>query len=195
MADKNKIRYGFRSVYFAPITEMDGSVTYSEPVAWKGAKSLTLDAEGETSTYYADDIPYFTTNTNNGYTGTLEMSYLSDEFKEQILGYVKTSDGMMVEDANVLPKAFALLCEFQGDAKATRHIWYKVVPSRPSTEANTKEESVEPDTISIDISAVPVASADGANSWVKGDADSSATNYETFFTTAPTLPTAAGIGG
>lgn len=189
MADTNKIRYGFRSVYFSVITEGAGAPTYAEPVAWKGAKSLSLDAEGETSTYYADDIAYFTTNTNNGYTGTLEMSYLSEEFKEQVLGYVKTQDGMLAEDANVLPKPFALLCEFQGDAKATRHIWYKVVASRPSTEANTKEESVEPDTISIDISAVPVVSDDGANAWVKADAASEATNYATFFTTAPTLPT------
>lgn len=192
MADTNKIRYGFRSVYFSVITESGGTPTYAEPVAWKGAKSLSLDAEGETSTYYADDIAYFTTNTNNGYTGTLEMSYLSDEFKEKVLGYVKTEDGMLAEDANVLPKPFALLCEFQGDAKATRHIWYKVVASRPSTEANTKEESVEPDTISIDISAVPVVSADGANAWVKADAASDASKYATFFTAAPTLPTVGG---
>lgn len=192
MADTNKIRYGFRSVYFSVITEGAGSTTYAEPVAWKGAKSLSLDAEGETSTYYADDIAYFTTNTNNGYTGTLEMSYLSDEFKEKVLGYVKTQDGMLAEDANVLPKPFALLCEFQGDAKATRHIWYKVVASRPSTEANTKEGSVEPDTISIDISAVPVVSTDGANAWVKADAASDASKYATFFTTAPTLPTVGG---
>lgn len=183
-ADTNKIKYGFRSLYYSTLK----GTTYEQPKQWKGAKSITLDPEGETSTFYADDTAYFATNSNNGYSGKLEMAYLSDDVLKDIFGYVETEDGMLAEDANVLPKEVALLFEFQGDANATRHILYKVVFARPSEEGETREKSIDPKTTSMDITVVPVE--DKEHNWVKAKAVKGATNYDTFFTTAPTLPKA-----
>ena len=70
MEEKNKVRFGLKNVHVCSITESAGSITYGKPTAWKGAKSLTLDPEGDTNTYYADNTAYFTTNTNNGYSGS-----------------------------------------------------------------------------------------------------------------------------
>lgn len=187
MADKNKVRYGLRNVHVCPITENAGSITYGTPVAWKGAKSLTLDPEGDTNTYYADNTAYFTTNTNNGYSGSLEMSEIPEEIEKMIFNTVTTEEGNLAEDANVLPNNVALMFQFEGDVSATKHIFYKVVFARPNVEGETKEESTDPATTSMDITAVPVEKDD--HQWVKAKCRKGDTNYESFFTTAPTLPT------
>ena len=68
----NKIRYGLSNVYYAVATlGTNNSATYATPVALPGAVSLSLDAEGETSNFYADNIAYYVTNSNNGYSGSL----------------------------------------------------------------------------------------------------------------------------
>lgn len=187
MADKNKVRYGLRNVHVCAITENAGAITYNTPVAWKGAKSLTLDPEGDTNTYYADNTAYFTTNTNNGYSGSLEMSEIPEEIEKMIFNTVTTEEGNLAEDANVLPNNVALMFQFEGDVSATKHIFYKVVFARPNVEGETKEESTDPKTTSMDITAVPVEKDD--HQWVKSKCRKGDTNYESFFTTAPTLPT------
>ena len=187
MADKNKVRYGLRNVHVCAITENAGAITYNTPVAWKGAKSLTLDPEGDTNTYYADNTAYFTTNTNNGYSGSLEMSEIPEEIEKMIFNTVTTEEGNLAEDANVLPNNVALMFQFEGDVSAIKHIFYKVVFARPNVEGETKEESTDPTTTSMDITAVPVEKDD--HQWVKAKCRKGDTNYESFFTTAPTLPT------
>ena len=186
MADKNKVRYGLRNVHVCAITENAGAITYNTPVAWKGAKSLTLDPEGDTNTYYADNTAYFTTNTNNGYSGSLEMSEIPEEIEKMIFNTVTTEEGNLAEDATVLPNNVALMFQFEGDVSATKHIFYKVVFARPNVEGETKEESTDPKTTSMDITAVPVEQGD--HQWVKSKCRKGDTNYESFFTTAPTLP-------
>ena len=185
MAD-NKVRFGLKNVHVCSITEDAETITFGTPVAWKGAKSLTLDPEGDTNTYYADNIAYFTTNTNNGYSGSLEMSEIPEKIEKMIFNTVTTEEGNLAEDANVLPNNVALMFQFDGDVSATKHIFYKVVFARPNVEGETKEESTDPKTTSMDIKAVPVAQGD--HQWVKSKCRKGDTNYENFFTTAPTLP-------
>lgn len=187
MAEKNKVRFGLKNVHVCSITESAESITYGTPTAWKGAKSLTLDPEGDTNTYYADNTAYFTTNTNNGYSGSLEMSEIPEEIEKMIFNTVTTEEGNLAEDANVLPNNVALMFQFEGDVSATKHIFYKVVFARPNVEGETKEESTDPTTTSMDITAVPVEQGD--HQWVKSKCRKGDTNYDEFFTTAPTLPT------
>jgi phi13 family phage major tail protein len=73
----NKIKYGISKCYYAVY---DGS-TYETPVALPGAVSLSLDAQGDQSTFYADNIVYFATSANNGYQGDLELALLPDSFR------------------------------------------------------------------------------------------------------------------
>ena len=82
MEDANKVKYEIKNVYVVPIEhEEGGDITYGTPIAWEGFKSFTLDPEGDTNTCYADSTAYFTTNSNNGYSGSLEMNLeITDEF-------------------------------------------------------------------------------------------------------------------
>lgn len=192
MAEKNKVRFGLKNVHVCSITESAESITYGTPTAWKGAKSLTLDPEGETNTYYADNTAYFTTNTNNGYSGSLEMSEIPEEIDKMIFNTVITEEGNLAEDANVLPNNVGLMFQFEGDVSATKYLLYKVVFARPNIEGETKEESTDPKTTSMDITVVPVEQGD--HQWVRSKCRKGDTNYESFFTTAPKLPTPKSIG-
>ena len=69
---ENKVRFGLKNVYYAKLTE--GSTnSFATPVAVPGAVSMTLDSNVANGTFYADNISYYTTFSNNGYTGTLEF--------------------------------------------------------------------------------------------------------------------------
>ena len=115
------------------------------------------------------------------------MSEIPEEIEKMIFNTVTTEEGNLAEDANVLPNNVALMFQFEGDVSATKHIFYKVVFARPNVEGETKEESTDPATTSMDITAVPVEKDD--HQWVKAKCRKGDTNYESFFTTAPTLPT------
>lgn len=151
----NKIKYGLRSVYYAVATTgTGGALTYATPVAIPGAVNLSLSAEGDTTPFYADDVVYWQGTANNGYSGSLEIALLPDSFKTDVLGET-FSNGVYVEKSNVTPKEFALLFEFQGDEKASRHALYRCSCSRPDVAGATKEASIEPQTETLNITAMP----------------------------------------
>ena len=83
----NKIKYGIKNVYYAVATiAADGSATYATPKPLKGAVSLSMDPQGDSTPFYADNIVYYTSVANNGYEGDLELALIPDEFLVDILG-------------------------------------------------------------------------------------------------------------
>ena len=83
----NKVKYNLKNVHAAKLTETDSDGTttfsYAEPKAIPGAVSISLDAEGETSPFYADGIVYFRSVTNNGYSGDLEIALIPEWFRRR----------------------------------------------------------------------------------------------------------------
>ena len=119
MAD-NKVKFGLKNVHYAVLTVgEDGAATYDTPVPIPGAVNLSLDAAGDTSTFYADNMAYFVTAANDGYSGTLEMAVIPDSFRKDVLGEVEDeTDKVLVENSSVEGKNFAFLFEFAGDQKS-----------------------------------------------------------------------------
>ena len=160
MADTNKIKYGIKNCYYAVATiSTTGTATYSSPVALPGAVSISLDAQGDTTKFYADNIVYFTTVSNNGYEGDLELAKVPDQFLTDCLGFIRDASGVLVEDAGATPAHFALMFQFEGDVNAKRTVLYNCVASRPTVAGSTKEESIEPQTETISITATTVYNA------------------------------------
>ena len=157
----NKVKYNLKNVYAAKLTETpgeDGAVTYSyaTPQAIPGAVSISLSAEGESSPFYADGIVYFRTVTNNGYSGDLEIALIPEWFRTEILKEELDAKGVLVEKSNITEtEKFALLFEFDGDVRGIRHVLYNCSASRPSIESETKEDTIEPGTETLSLTADP----------------------------------------
>lgn len=137
-----------------------------------------VDAQGDTNTFYADNIAYYTSSANNGYQGDLEVALLPDSFRSDVLGETVDTNGLYAEYSNAATVEFALLFQFEGDDKAARHCLYRCTASRPSVSGNTKEESIEPQTESITITAMPRIN----DELVKSKCPEGATGYTNFFT-------------
>lgn len=178
----NRVKYGLKNVYYAKATiDSNNVATYGTPKPWTGAVSLSLDAEGGTTKFRADNIDYWVGQSNNGYSGDFESALIPDDFRKEILGDIVDDAGVMVEDASAKTVYFALLFQFEGDDKNTRHVMYKCSATRPSVSGSTTEEEIEPQTETLTLTATAVHNSDIDADVVKGRCFESDTPYETWF--------------
>lgn len=174
---KNKVKYGLRNVYYAPLTMISGKAVYGTPIAHPGAVSITLQAEGDSTEFEADDSVYFEETSNNGYSGDLEFALISDDFKREIMGETIDANGAMVENSEAKFKPFALMFEFNGDQKATRHVLYNCKASRTEIASKTKGKSIDPTPEKLPITVRPAEDTRD----VKAKIMQGQPAYETFF--------------
>ena len=154
----NKVKFNIKNVHYALLKEPEeGKVTWDAPVKIPGAVSIALDAKGEITPFYADGMVYYQTSSNTGYEGDLEMALIPDSFRTDVLMEKKDSKGVLIENSNVETAKFALLFEFDGDQKSVRHVLYNCTATRPSVEGETTEDTKEPTTETLSISAAPLA--------------------------------------
>lgn len=193
----NKIKYNLKNVYAAILTKTGGTYNYGTPTAIPGAVSMSLDAEGEASPFYADGIVYFRSASNNGYSGDLEIALIPEWFREQVLQETKDANNVFIETSDTSePVYFALLFEFDGDQKAIRHVLYNCsVSKRPTIASQTKEASIEPGTETLSLSADP--REDGLVKARTGDDTTNAVYqawYESVYTPAVSSGSGSGSG-
>lgn len=178
----NKVKFGLSEVHIAPITSTEGGTyTYGTIFAIPGAVNLTLDRAGEEENFYADNILYFNESANQGYSGSLEMALLNEDFRTKILNEIKDTNGALIEDATKGTNAFALGFQIDGDKANKRYWYYNVMANRPSNTGATLETSKTPQTETIDITAAPRAS-DKLVRAVMEKTDDNTTAYNGFFT-------------
>ena len=161
MNKKNKVKFNLRNVHYAPVTfDESDEPHFGTPVAWPGAVSLSMDPNGEVTPFYADGIVYWQSSSNNGYEGDLETAMVPESFLTDILGQELDGNGVMIERSTAQVKNFALLYEVEGDKKARRCVLYNCTCTRPSLSASTTEDTKEPETDSVTITASPIPGSD-----------------------------------
>lgn len=165
----NKVKYGLKNVHYALVTETvgtDGTTTssYGSLKALAGAVSLSLDANDDKSVFRADNEDYFVSYGEGGYEGSLEVARVNENFLKDVLGYTEDNDKILVESSAAFKTVnyFALVFEFDGDQRETKHCLYKCSASRSSIASQTTGEggTIDPQTETLNLTAVPRADAD-----------------------------------
>ncbi|MGG6437376.1 major tail protein [Saccharococcus caldoxylosilyticus] len=189
---QNKVTFGLEKVHIAYLNTTTPTPTWETPIAIPGAVRFSPEPQGEESTFYADNGPYFTYTSNNGYNAELEMANIPDNILAEMLGWEIDANGMLVETTDGMPKEFALLGQILGDQRNRRFVYYRCKASRPSSEHNTRGESVEPATQTLNIRILPIEI--GGKNVVRSVLELNDTNqavYDSFFN-AVTIPGATG---
>ena len=155
----NKVKFGLKNVHYSPITTSeDGDIVFGTPKRIPGAVSLTLDVQGDEVEFEADDVIYYSSYSNTGYKGNLEVANIPDDFRKDILGDVEDETShVLMEYSSAEAKPFALLYEVNGDQKATRRVLYYCTVSRPGENASTTGKTKTPQTDTMSLTAVPLA--------------------------------------
>ena len=156
---ENKVKFGLSNVYYAVQTVgSNGKITFGAPKRYPGAVSLSLDAQGDQSKFYAENVAYFVSTANDGYSGTLETALMPDSFAVEVLHEsLDETDKVLVENATAESAAFALLFQFEGDKHGTRHVLYNCTASRPTVASKTTSNNKEPSTTTLNLNAAPMA--------------------------------------
>ena len=165
----NKIKFGLRNVRYAIASETLNpqtgawTTTYGAVKSWAGAVSISLDPQGDSSKFYADDGVYAQVGVNSGYEGDFESALIPEDVEVSILNNtLDATDKVVLEssdDANTVTY-FALMFEFTGDTSGKRYVFYRCSLTRPTVAGQTKGESVDVQTETVTITATPRLDAD-----------------------------------
>lgn len=156
---ENKVHYDLTNVHVASLSiDLEsGTVEFGSPKRLLGAISMDLSAQGDTVKLRADGVVYYSADTNNGYSGDLNIAMVPDWFRQEYLGdTLSLKDKVLVENAQATSKPFALLYEFLGDASHRRHCLYNTTASRPNIKGENKENQKEADTEALSLTALPL---------------------------------------
>lgn len=180
---ENKVEYGLSNVYYAPYNVMNDEIVFGTPIPIPGAVSMTSDPVGEATKFYADNMVYYVVNSNQGYEATLSIALIPQQFAIDALGEeLDEEDGVMNELADSQGKSFALLFQFEGDIKATRHVLYNCTANRPSISGNTKEEGTEITPNELTLTASPMKIGDKLLVKTKTTSKTTEEIYNSWFT-------------
>lgn len=152
-----RVKLGLKDVVYCEVTISDNAdPTFGTVKSWPGAVSLSLDQQGEDVEFWADDIVYYMTTGNSGYSGDLESALVPDDFRLAHLQEYVDAAGNLIEDADKDGKPFALGFRIVGD-RDNRPVWlYYCTAARPAVGSSTKTGTPEVKTETLTITSRPI---------------------------------------
>lgn len=134
----NRVNWGLAlSAWGRITTDAQGNDVYGTPTMFLGDRQINWDPSGDLINVYADGTIIYTGRQNSGYTGSMELTNLDDDFAEWVLSEEVDSNNVQYENKEPVVHRFYLVWEWVQDAKNTRHIMYNITASRPSMSATT----------------------------------------------------------
>lgn len=178
---ENKVVFGLKKAHYAVITEANGVEKYGPVLPLPGATELGLEPKGEQTEFYADDVLYYTSTTNQGYDTSLTIANVPEAFRTEVLSEIlDETDKVLIETNTARSKKIAFMFEFDGDVRGTRHVLYDCTVSRPGLSSSTKTAAAEPGTTELTLVAGP-RSKDGIVK-VSTTADTPTAVYDAWYT-------------
>lgn len=148
-----KVIYGLRNVHYAIYDSNAGEYGAWKPIP--GAVSLSADADTTQNDFYADNVIYATISASSKETGTIEFAAITPEMYTDLFGYrTDAITGMLYQPTEPVSTTFALGYEVSGNEGKTRGVRYNVTFTAPSQSANTMTDSTNPDTVSVNYTAI-----------------------------------------
>lgn len=145
-----KITTGVEKAYYAILTE-DGTIPIYESVKYlPGLREISITANEEQATIYAENRLYDSENSLGGIEVTLDFASIGTTDYSILLGKKIASDGGIIESADDQAPYIALMAEktLSGGAKEYLTL-FKGKLSIPEDKAKTKEGKTEYQTVSI----------------------------------------------
>ena len=187
---KDKVMFGICNVHFGTYeVDGDGNVTLGAPYHVPGSVNLSLEPDSEEVKFYADNVEYWTTYSDNGYTGELENALFDDQFKLNFMNYIQLDDGGIAQLKGVQNKKVYMMFEAETDIAARRCILYNLSLGQITREYATTEASAEPQTAKLPFTVT----GDNATKITRVAYKPSDATYDSMFTTppVPVLPDAS----
>lgn len=186
-----KLTYGIKNVHYAKVSVSEsGAVTFGTPKPLPGASEIALSTVGDPVKVYADNVIYEKFHVNQGYDGNLSVFNIPDAFAKDHLGMYIDGNGVLVESADAVQDDFALMFEFNTNtAKTKRTLLYSVSAGRAEINASTKEDTVDPEPLSVPLTASPDATTGFVKASIVGDANDPAwaSWFSSVYTPASTM--------
>ena len=180
----NRVNWGLALSAWGKITvDADGQDVYGTPTKFLGNRQVNWDPAGDLIKVYADGTVIYTGRQNSGYTGSLELTNMDDDFAKWVLSESVDSKNVQYEEKEPTINRFYLVWEWVQDTKNTRHIMYNITASRPSMSATTAGDgdSKTAQYRTLNLTAIP--REDGiVKASTRVDVDS--TTYENWFNAA-----------
>lgn len=180
----NKVNWGLALSAWGKITvDANGNDVYGTPNMFLGDRQVNFSPSGDLVKVFADGTVIYVGKENSGYTGSLELTNMDDEFAKWALSEEVDSKNVQYEVKEPVVNRIYLLWEWVQDAKNTRHIMYNVTVSRTDLNATTAGDgdSKTAQYQTVNLTAIP--RADGIVK-AKTRVDVDATTYNNWFNAA-----------
>lgn len=177
----NKVLMGFSDLYVGTYTVTNGTVALGTPYHQAGAVGFQPEPQGDQSTFWADNMGYFTSYSGGTRQGDLEVAMFDDEFKTQFLGYRETADGGLAEVKNATKPNIYAMWKVLGDAEDRKVIMYNGSLGDINREYSTLEDSKDPVTETVPVTFV----GDNGTGITIAHYKPGDSGYDTLFTTPP----------
>ena len=165
------VLFGIKNVHVAKLTENNGVITYGTPFAVEGVTGFSPEPQGDESIFYADNKIYFRKEQNNGYQGDLVLAITPEQFLTEILGRIKDSNDVVIENSNAQTARFALMFEADGDPKRRRFVYWDCTAGRPNRDFKTTEDSIEVGTETMQITIAPRSTDEAVGGYIEPNED------------------------
>lgn len=151
---ENKVKFGLKNCHYAVRTSGGAGTVKACP----GAVSLSLEPQGESNTFFADNVAYYVSQSNQGFSGDFELAYVTDDMRQDLWNEVlHGTDKTLYELASAEPAVFDFGFQIDGDQQE-RLVWiYGCTATRPSFSSQTIGETKEPQTDTVTLTSSPLS--------------------------------------